>query len=152
MSFEGLLKTRAIERVDIKPSEIAGLLGVARRDIATAGSLVNTDLDWAFAIAYNAILQLSIAYMASLGYRPRGEGKHYNTFRFMAEALPDEASSIRRLQKLRKKRNETIYEQTGVVGDAEARDVIAFAARYFDSILARLPREVTDRFEKEDRT
>ena len=139
MSFEGLLRARAIERVEVTDREIAELLAVARRDIRVASAMTTTDLDWAFAIAYNAILQLSIAYMNSLGYRPRGEGNHYHTFRFMAEALPDDSAMIRRLQKLRKKRNATIYETPGLVSEKEARDVIDFAGRYYEEIRSKLP-------------
>lgn len=123
--------------------EIAGLLKVARRDTRTAQTLTTTDLDWAFAIAYNAILQLSIAYMNTQGYRPSGEGKHYNTFRFMEEAFPEDAVMIRRLQKLRKKRNTTIYEQPGLVSETDAHDVIEFAGRYYEEITSRMPREIT---------
>ena len=89
--------------------------------------------------------------MNSQGYRPRGEGKHYNTFRFMEEAFPEDAVMIRRLQKLRKKRNATIYEQPGLVSEKEAHDVIEFASRYYTEICARLPREITDLGPKEDR-
>ena len=142
MSFEELLRKRAVERVDVTPREIAGLLDVAKRDTRTAQALTMTDLDWAFAIAYNAILQLSIAYMHSQGYRPRGEGKHYNTFRFMEEAFPEDSAMIKRLQKLRKKRNTTIYEQPGLVSEKEAHEVIAFATRYYDSIYDKLPGDI----------
>ena len=105
MDLEQLVRTRAIERVEVPAREIAGLLGAARRDIRTAQTLAATDLDWAFIAAYNAILQLSLAYMNSLGYRPRGEGHHYNAFRFMEIALPEETVMVKWLQKLRRKRN-----------------------------------------------
>lgn len=150
MSFEELLRRRAIEQVKVSRREIAGLLEVASRDTKTAEMLTMSDLDWAFAIAYNAILQLSIAYMNSQGFRPRGEGKHYNTFCFMEEAFPDDATMIRRLQKLRKKRNVTIYEQPGLVSEKDAHEVIAFASRYYDMIFDRLPKDVRDMARKGD--
>ncbi|MDP2183317.1 MAG: hypothetical protein Q8K99_12210 [Actinomycetota bacterium] len=134
----------------ITPREIADLLALSKRDIRASEAMLDTDLDWAFAIAYNGVLQMSIAYMNHLGYRPRGEGKHYNTFQFMEEALPDEAPMIRRLQKLRRKRNTTIYEQSGLVSEKEAQDVIEFASRYYTSIEAKLPREITGQAPKED--
>lgn len=142
MSFEELLRKHAIEPVEVTPREIADLVALSRRDINAAEAMLNTDLDWAFAIAYNGILQMSIAYMNHLGYRPRGEGKHYNTFRFMEEALPEDAQMIRRLQKLRRKRNTTIYEQSGLVSATEAEDVVGFASRYHASVAAKLPRDI----------
>ncbi len=150
MDYGELIRRRAIEPVTVTPREIAELLALSKRDIRAADAMLSTDLDWAFAIAYNGILQTSIAYMNSLGYRPRGEGKHFNTFRFMAESLPEEAAMMRRLQKLRRKRNSTIYETAGLVSEKEARDVIEFASRYHATILARLPREVTGRVPEED--
>jgi len=150
MSYEELLRSRAIEPVKVTPREIAELLALSKRDIKASNAILSTDLDWAFAIAYNGILQISIAYMNSLGYRPRGEGKHFNTFRFMAEALPEEAAMIRRLQKLRRKRNTTIYEQAGLVSEKEAKDVIEFASRYYTRIESRLPKSITGQAPKEE--
>lgn len=143
MSFDDLLNKRAIEKVEITPSEIRDRLAIARRDIQTAEGVAGTNLDWAYVIAYNGILQASTAYMNSLGYRPRGEGHHYSTFRFMEEALPENQAMIRRVQKLRRKRNMTVYDQTGLVGEKEAHEVIEFAARYYRDIERRLPKEVT---------
>jgi hypothetical protein len=150
MSYEELLRKRAIEPVMVTPREIAELLALSKRDIKASEAMIGTDLDWAFAISYNGILQMSIAYMNYLGFRPRGEGKHFNTFRFMEEALPEDAHMIRRLQKLRKKRNITIYEQAGLVSEKEALDVVGFAARYYDVIAAKLPREIVGAVPIED--
>lgn len=97
MTFDDLLDSRAIERVTVTPEEAAELIRLARRDIATAQTLTGTDLDWAFAIAYNALLQSSVAYMASLGYRSRSRDKHFVTFRFIREALPDEPELNRKV-------------------------------------------------------
>jgi len=69
MSYEELLRSRAIEPVKVTPREIAELLALSKRDIKASNAILSTDLDWAFAIAYNGILQISIAYMNSLGYR-----------------------------------------------------------------------------------
>jgi hypothetical protein len=150
MSYEELLECRAIEPVKVTAREIAELLALSKRDIKASRAMLATDLDWAFAIAYNGILQLSVAYMNSLGFRPRGEGKHFNTFRFMAEALPEEATMIRRLQKLRRKRNASVYEQPGLVSEKEARDVIEFASRYYATVEAKLPKAIAGQVPKAD--
>lgn len=88
--------------------------------------------------------------MNFLGFRPRGEGKHFNTFRFMEHALPGEQTMVRRLQRLRKRRNVTIYEQAGAVSEKEAHEVIELAARYYKGIKAEFPAEITDRSEGEE--
>lgn len=142
MTFDDLVRDRVIEPTTFEAGEIADLIRVSRRDIATANSLMGTDLDWAFAVAYNGILQTSVAFMASKGYRPRSRNKHFNTFRFMVEALPEEGEMMRRLQRLRKKRNRTVYEQVGLVGESEARGIIEFAEGYTHMIAQRMPAEV----------
>ncbi len=142
MTFDELRDKGIIEPVTVDPAEIANLLRVARRDIATAESLLGTDYDWAFAVAYNAVLQSSVAYMAQCGFRPANRNKHYSTFRFMKQALSDQPELASRLQRFRKKRNTTVYESVGAVGETEVRDIIAFALRYVDMIRQRLPREV----------
>ena len=48
------------------------------------------DWDWAFSIAYNAVLQSSRAYMYPRGFRPAAEQGHKNTFAFMRGTLGDE--------------------------------------------------------------
>lgn len=106
---------------------------------------MQTDLDWAFAVAYNAILQSSVALMATHGFRPHSRNKHFNTFRFMSAALPDESDTIARLQRLRKKRHAAVYEQPGLIGAQEARDIIEFAGRYVGMIEDRMPLEVQER-------
>ena len=43
------------------------------------------DWDWAFSIAYNAVLQSARAFMYSQGYRPAAEQGHKNTFAFYVQ-------------------------------------------------------------------
>ncbi|MDP2234544.1 MAG: hypothetical protein Q8K89_12970, partial [Actinomycetota bacterium] len=150
MTFDELERDRSIERALVGPAEMAELLRLARRDVRTAAALIESDLDWAFAVAYNGVLQSSVAYMASRGYRPRSSGKHFNTFRFMIVALPDESEMIGRLQRLRKKRNSTVYEHVGLVGESEARDIIDFAARYIDMMTELMPPEVAGLLEGDE--
>lgn len=151
MSYEELLRLRIIEPVEITDEEVAALLAVARRDIETAKNVIGIDLDWAFAIAYNSILQLTLAWMNHLGYRPRGEAKHINTFKFLQETLPEERQPIvRRLQKMRKKRNASVYRQRGLISEREAHEVIAFAEDYYQEIEATLPSKIARMSREED--
>ena len=57
MPFEELLRQRRIHPHRATPEEIAGLLALADRDIRMARRTMAEDWDWAFWIAYNAILQ-----------------------------------------------------------------------------------------------
>lgn len=141
MPFEELLKQRVVERAEVPRREIIERLRAARHDIRISSIVASIDRDWAFSIAYNGILQTSVAYINFLGYRPRGEGKHMNVFRFMKEALPDALKDdVDRLQKMRQKRNRAVYETRGIVSQKELEHICAFAHSYFDEVLFLLPK------------
>jgi len=63
------------------------LLKVAARDLATAERNLADDRDWAYTIAYNAILQAARALILTKGYRPRGAESHATVVQFIEEAL-----------------------------------------------------------------
>lgn len=144
MPYEKLLENRIIEPVEVSDEEIAGRLRAASRDIEVAQSVAGLDLDWAFTIAYNGILQTALAFMYSKGFRPRGEGKHFNTFRFLKEALPEAfEKEISLMQKLRKKRNQAVYQSKGMVSEKEAQNIIKFSLDFLNEIMGLLPEGIT---------
>lgn len=150
MIYERLLKARMIERCEIASGEIAEHLRVARHDIQLANNVAGLDLDWAFSIAYNGILQSALALMYKEGFRPRGEAKHYNTFEFLSEALPDKyRRDIERVQKLRAKRNKAMYRSRGIVSEKEAKQIIAFANTFHGEIIALMPDDITKLVDEE---
>ena len=68
------------------------------------------DWDWAFSIAYNAVLQAVRAYMYLRGYRPAAEQGHKNTLAFLQAELDEEFGSlISYFDRMRTKRNQAIY-------------------------------------------
>lgn len=151
MSYERLLRAKMIEPVQFTDEEVADHLRAARKDIDVAKAVLNTDLDWAFNIAYNGILQTALAFMNHKGYRPKGEAKHYNTFEFMKESLEDEwRTKINRIQKLRQKRNIAVYEQRGIVSEKEALDTIELAYHFHEEIQAIMPSGITKLLRAED--
>jgi len=56
MDYENLLKSGALKPFKTSPSQIKSRLDLARRDIRAAQVMMATDRDWAFSMAYNAIL------------------------------------------------------------------------------------------------
>jgi len=105
MRVDELLKKRRIHRHRASPEEIKRLLELTDRDIRMARLTMAEDWDWAFSIAYNAVLQSARAFMYSHGYRPAAEQGHKNTFAFMRAALGEElASTIGYFDRMRKKR------------------------------------------------
>jgi len=78
--------------------------------------------------------------MYSEGYRPRGEGKHLNAFRFLEEALPhSRKETIDFLQRLRRKRNKAVYEIRGIISEREMQAIIDFVEEFFEDMVGFMP-------------
>ena len=138
MAFEELLRQRKIHAHRATPAEIAKLMALADRDIRMARRTMAEDWDWAFSIAYNAVLQSARAFMYSQGYRPATEQGHKNTFAFVREALGDEfASLVGYFDRMRTKRNQAIYDVAGLITEAEAKAIFERAVEFVELIKAR---------------
>lgn len=97
------------------------------------------DWDWAFSIAYNAVLQAARAFMYSQGFRSATDQGHKNTFAFVREALGDEfASLIGYFDRMRTKRNQAIYDVAGLITEAEAKAIFDRAVEFVELINTRI--------------
>jgi uncharacterized protein (UPF0332 family) len=135
MKIDELLKKRRIRRHRASDEELQRLLELADRDIRMARLIMAEDWDWAFSIAYNAVLQSARAYMYSRGFRPAAEQGHKNTFAFMRAALGEElASTIGYFDRMRKKRNQAIYDVAGLITEKEARAILKNAITFVDIV------------------
>lgn len=139
MKIEELLKKRRIHRHRASPEEIERLLELADRDIRMARLTMAEDWDWAFSIAYNAVLQSARAYMYSQGYRPAAEQGHKNTFAFMRAAFGEElASTIGYFDRMRKKRNQAIYDVAGLITEKEAKAILKNAIKFVNVVRKKI--------------
>ncbi len=86
------------------PREIQDLLALADRDLESA-SASGLSPDWQHNIAYNAAL--SCAGAATMGSEIK--------------------ETVRFLEAARKKRNVGIYERAGVIGEGEAKEILALS-------------------------
>lgn len=142
MAFEELVRERKIHPHRATPEEIARLLALADRDIRMARRTMAEDWDWAFSIAYNAVLQSARAFMYSQGYRPSTEQGHKNTFAFMREALGDEfASLVGYFDRMRTKRNQAIYDVAGLITETEAKAIFEKAVEVVELLKRKTPRD-----------
>lgn len=131
MKFDDLLKSGRIHRAKVSPSEIRQVMERAGRDLKTARKIMAEDWDWGFAVAYNAILQASRAYMFSLGYRAASAEGHKNTFAFMRVAMGKEYEElIGYFDRMRNKRNQALYNVAGLITETEARNLLTKAVDF----------------------
>jgi uncharacterized protein (UPF0332 family) len=141
VTVDELLRKRKIYRHRASPEEIGRLLELADRDIRMAKLTMAEDWDWAFSIAYNAVLQSARAFMYSQGYRPAAEQGHKNTFAFLRAALGEDlASTIGYFDRMRKKRNQAIYDVAGLITEREAKAILKHAVKFVDEIKRQIER------------
>ena len=136
MTCDELLNKGVLKRVRVSPSQVKEMLGLAKRDIKAAKIMMATDRDWAFSMAYNAVLQATRALMLSKGYRPAGgEGQHKVAVMFAEITLGEKfQDDIYVFNKMRSKRHRIIYDVSGLVSQPEARQAFEFAVRYVKTI------------------
>lgn len=142
MKYDDLLKSGRIRKEDVSQKEIHQALDRAERDLKSARRFMEQDWDWSFAIAYNAVLQASRAYMFAQGFRPASSESHKNTFAFMHLALGREyAALMTYFDRMRAKRNRAVYEEAGTVTETEVRNLLKKAEDFVETIREKLGKE-----------
>jgi hypothetical protein len=106
--------------------EIVDLLGMADRDLAQCRT-PHLSPDWQLNIAYSAALQAATAALAADGYRAARDAHHYRVIQSLAYTINADERLITQLDKFRKKRNISEYEQAGAVSEQEAKEMFALA-------------------------
>jgi uncharacterized protein (UPF0332 family) len=137
MSYEELLDKGLIKRFKASPSQVKNRIELARRDIKAAKLMMAKDRDWAFSMAYNAMLQATRALMFSKGFRPStGEGQHKVAVQFAEIALGEKfQDEIYIFDKMRSKRHRVIYDVSGIISLKEARQAFEFAVKFVDKVV-----------------
>lgn len=137
MSYEELLNKGLIKRFKPSPSQVKNRIELAQRDIKSAKVMMASDRDWAFAMAYNAILQATRALMFAKGFRPgTGEGRHKVAVQFAEITLGEKFhNEIYIFDKMRSKRHRVIYDVSGIISQKEAREAFEFAVKFVDRVV-----------------
>ena len=142
ISIETLVREGSVHPFRATREEIAKVMDIARRDLAEAEKIRGSSLDWAFSIAYNAVLQASRAYMFHMGYRPASSEAHKATFAFMQITVDEPMKqTIDYFDRARKKRHRVIYDEPGLVTEKETHQLIKKAKEFLAYIETRLAKE-----------
>jgi len=139
MTLDQLERQGYIKKLPVDARKVRDALSLAQRDITTAKSILQQDSDWAFNIAYNAILQTLRAYMFSLGYRPDGSNQHVSTVRFAELFLDRDVIIV--FDRMRRKRHSSVYDTAGTISTTEAKTAIITAEEIYNDIKKRITKE-----------
>ena len=132
MTLDELEREGYIKRLPADKKKVEDALNIAKRDIKVAKSVLREDVDWAFSIAYNAMLQAIRALMFSKGYRPSGRNQHISVVRFAELFLRREDVIV--LDRMRRKRHATIYDTAGTISIREAENAVERAEKLVHEI------------------
>lgn len=139
MSIEELVKNGSVHPFKATRDEIDRAIAVAKRDLVTAEGLQGENLDWAYSIAYNAVLQACRAYMFKLGYRPVSTEAHRTTFEFMKVVVEEPyRKSISYFDRVRRRRHRTVYDEVGLITEVEAKELLRRAREFLSYVESRL--------------
>jgi uncharacterized protein (UPF0332 family) len=122
---EELERRGLIQRLPFDRKRVQDALTLAHRDVKTARAVLTTDHDWAYMIAYNAVLQAGRALMFAKGYRPDGANQHISVVRFAGLFLTKNDALI--FDRMRRKRHGSVYDMAGSISGSEARAAVEHA-------------------------
>lgn len=111
----------------------------AFRKLNSANKNLGFDPEASYQLAYEAMLKGSLGLMLSRGVRPRSmPGHHKVVVDFVAKFLPQNAKGlILVFDKMRRRRNQVIYEVDIYISKTEARKVLEVAGEFL-RVLAKV--------------
>jgi len=141
MKLNDLESQGQIERIEPDLKKVKKALERAKKDLRTSRATLNTDEEWAYTIAYHAMLRAGRALMLYLEYRPKGKDQHKTVVEFCSRILGEEYRTlINKFHRMRRKRHQFVYEMDSRISRTEAKDSIENAKRLTEEIF-RITRE-----------
>jgi len=121
-------------------AQIERFLKSAEKKLASAHKILAFDEEASLQQAYEAMLKASLGFMFSHGFRARSQpGHHIATIEFVRARLDKKHSGLLLVfDRLRRKRNLALYDDTGFVSRHEAEQALETAREYIAVIRADL--------------
>ena len=139
MSFKQLEAQGLIEKVSLSDKQVSANLNRARKDLITSRANLSIDEEWAYTIAYHAMLRAGRALMLAYGYRPKGKDQHKTVVEFCASVLGDEFQQlVTRFNRMRVKRHDFIYDPQRPIPKTEAVKSLESAEQFVQEIVQRI--------------
>jgi len=131
MNLSDLLKQGTVKSIEPDKKQAAECLDSTKRDLNAAKITADKEPDWAFAIAYNAMLQATRALMFFDGFVPTGGEHHLAAVQYAEAKFGAKFPKLTQtFDTMRKKRHRTVYGKAGLVSSHEAWQAIATAEEF----------------------
>lgn len=139
MNLSDLLKENRIKPITPDAAQAKDCLDAAEHDATTAKTLLGKDDDWAFAIAYNAMLQSARALLFQDGFSTVGQAHHKTIVDYAEIKLGAKfKEKVELFDSMRKRRNHLIYDKRGVISRYEAAHAIETAGAFISIVRQKL--------------
>jgi len=137
MSLKQFISNGYIFAQPLRNDEIAKLLKIVDRDIKEASHNCH-EIDWQFAIAYNAALQLATIVLRASGYKASTKGgHHWATFSVLPDLLGDDfREAADYFNDCRARRNSIEYSDSGTITQKDAAKLISEVKDFKAKVLA----------------
>ncbi len=118
------------QRVDL--DQIKRFLAGAEKKLTAAKKTLGIDAEASYQLAYEAMLKASLGFMLSFGVRPRSlPGHHVAIIEFAGKHLGSAHKKvIAMFDRMRRKRNQSIYDVTGFISEQEAQNALEAGEKY----------------------
>ena len=127
-------------------AQIERFLASADKKLASARKILTFDEEACLQQAYEAMLKASLGFMFSHGFRARSQpGHHIAIMDFVRSRIDKKYGGLMTVfDRLRRKRNMALYDDTGFVSHHDAESALESARDYLDVIRAdnRCPKAV----------
>lgn len=134
-NYSRLLDDKRIEREPAARGQMDQQLSAAHRDLETARGLLASGNEWAYSIAYNAMLLAGRAVMFSEGYRPTTTGGHAAVVDFLRLRLGQSFTNvIQTMDRMRRQRHRITYDAPGTVSPSQIREAVQIAGQFIAQV------------------
>ncbi len=119
-------------------AQIERYLTSAERKLVSAHKILAFDEEACLQQAYESMLRAALGFMFSHGFRARSQpGHHIAIIEFVKSKMGTPHSGLLTLfDRLRRKRNLALYDDTGFVSNQEAQEALDAARRFLEVIRA----------------
>lgn len=119
-------------------AQIDRFLASADKKLASAQKILSFDEEACLQQAYEAMLKASLGFMFSYGFRARSQpGHHIAIIDFVRARIDKKHSALLTVfDRLRRKRNLALYDDTGFVSRHDAEQAVESARQYLGVIRA----------------
>jgi uncharacterized protein (UPF0332 family) len=117
-------------------AQIDRFLASADKKLASANKILAFDEEACLQQAYEAMLKASLGFMFSYGFRARSQpGHHIAIIDFVRARIDKKHSALLAVfDRLRRKRNLALYDDTGFVSHHDAEQAVESARQYLEVI------------------